>query len=156
MTADGAEAGRVGLHDPGIGPPSTALPTTRRHLGGSRAVDDLLARMRVRLHRQDYVDGEVIRFGDLALDTRTREVRRRARRIELTCTEFNLLELFLRNPRRVLTRSQIFTDVWGFDFGAMSNSLNVYVGYLRRKTEAAGEPRLIHTVRGVGYVLREP
>ena len=101
-------------------------------------------------------DGEVLRFGDLELDHGTHEVRRDGRLIELTPMEFCLLELFLRNPRRVLTRSLIFKDVWGFDFGSSSNSLNVYVGYLRRKIEAAGEPRLIQTVRGVGYVLREP
>jgi len=100
--------------------------------------------------------GEVLRFADLKLDPGTREVRRAGRRIELTPTEFALLELFLRNPRIVLGRSFIFTSVWGFDLRLMSNSLTVYVGYLRRKTEAAGEPRLLHTVRGVGYVLREP
>ena len=83
------------------------------------------------------------------------EVRRGDRAIELSRTEFNLLELFLRNPRQVLTRSVIFDRVWGYDFGPASNSLEVYVGYLRRKTEAAGEPRLLHTVRGVGYALRE-
>jgi two-component system response regulator MprA len=86
----------------------------------------------------------------------THTVRRAGRPIELTPTEFQLLEPFLRNPGRVLARPVIALRVWGFDFGRMSNSLNVYIGYLRRKTEAAGEPRLIHTVRGVGYVLREP
>ena len=85
----------------------------------------------------------------------TREVRRGDRQIDLTRTEFALLELFLRNPRQVLTRSIIFERVWGYDFGFASNSLDVYIGYLRRKTEAGGEPRLIHTVRGVGYALRE-
>jgi two-component system response regulator MprA len=109
------------------------------------------------LLRRTSEDGdEVLRFGDLELDPGTREVRRRDRRIELTRTEFSLLELFLRNPRQVLTRSVIFERVWGYDFGFGSNSLDVYIGYLRRKTEAAGEPRLIHTVRGVGYALREP
>jgi two-component system response regulator MprA len=98
----------------------------------------------------------VLRFADLELDPGTREVRRGDRQIELTRTEFSLLELFLRNPRQVLTRSVIFDRVWGYDFGPASNSLEVYVGYLRRKTEAAGEPRLLHTVRGVGYVLRAP
>ncbi len=83
-------------------------------------------------------------------------VRRGRRPIELTRTEFLLLELFLRHPRQVLTRSQIFERVWGYDFGPASNSLEVYVGYLRRKLEADGEPRLLQTVRGVGYVLREP
>jgi len=113
----------------------------------------LLGRWRAFLRRD--VDGaDVVRFADLRLDPSTRDVRRAGRAIELTPIEFRLLELFLRNPRRVLERSLIFSEVWGFDFGAMSNTLNVYVGNLRRKTEAAGEPRLIHTVRGVGYVLR--
>jgi two-component system, OmpR family, response regulator MprA len=111
-----------------------------------------------RLHRRRHWDqaagADVLRFGDLTLDPVTREVRRGRRTIVLTPTEFRLLELFLHNPRRVLTRSLIFSQVWGFDFGVMSNSLNVFVGSLRRKTEAAGEPRLIHTVRGVGYVMR--
>jgi two-component system response regulator MprA len=118
-----------------------------------RWLDDLVARIRVLLRRERR---DALRFGDLRLDPATREVRRGRRAIVLTPIEFSLLELFLRNPRRVLTRSFIFTYVWGFDFGGMSNSLNVYVGNLRRKTEAGGEPRLIHTVRGVGYVLREP
>ena len=96
-----------------------------------------------------------LRFADLALDPASRDVWRGDRRIELTRTEYGLLELFLAHPRQVLTRSQIFEQVWGYDFGATSNALGVYVGYLRRKTEAAGEPRLLHTVRGVGYVLRE-
>jgi two-component system response regulator MprA len=99
--------------------------------------------------------GRELRFADLSLDPRTRRIRRGRRRIELTPIEFSLLELFLANPGTVLTRSAIFEHVWGFDFGASSNSLNVYVGYLRRKTEAAGESRLIQTVRGVGYVLRD-
>ena len=97
--------------------------------------------------------GPELRYGDLCLDRRTRAVWRGDRRIELTPIEFSLLELLLVNPETVLSRSAIFTSVWGFDFGASSNSLNVYVGYLRRKTEAGGEPRLIHTVRGIGYVL---
>ena len=101
-------------------------------------------------------DDEVLRFGDLSLDPGTREVRRGDRSMELTRTEFLLLELLLRNARQVLPRELIFDRVWGYDFGANSNSLEVYIGYLRRKTEAGGEPRLIHTVRGVGYVLREP
>lgn len=100
--------------------------------------------------------GPVLRFGDLTLDPRTRDVLRGDREIVLTPLEFTLLQLFLSHPRHVLTRSFIFERVWGFDFGAMSNSLNVYVGYLRRKVEREGECRLIHTVRGVGYVLREP
>ena len=120
------------------------------------ALEELLARVRALLRRTtDGDDGEVLRFADLELDPGTREVRRGERLIELTRTEFSLLELFLRNPRQVLTRSVIFERVWGYDFGFGSNSLDVYIGYLRRKTEAAGEPRLIHTVRGVGYALRE-
>jgi two-component system response regulator MprA len=99
-------------------------------------------------------DGEVLRYDDLELVVPTQEVRRAGRRIELTQTEFRLLELFLRNPARVLDRALIAERVWGFDFGSNSNSMNVYIGYLRRKTEAAGEPRLIHTKRGVGYILR--
>jgi two-component system response regulator MprA len=97
-----------------------------------------------------------VRFDDLELDRGTRQVRRAGRLVELTPKEFSLLELFLDNPRRVLTRSEIFTQVWGFDFGPMSNLLHVYVGYVRRKIEAVDERRLIHTVRGIGYVLREP
>ncbi len=123
------------------------------------ALEELLARLRALLRRTgpaaDCGTG-VLRFADVSLDPATYEVRRGARAIDLTRTEFLLLELFLRNPRQVLTRSLIFERVWGYDFGPSSNSLEVYVGYLRRKTEAAGEPRLIHTVRGVGYALREP
>jgi two-component system response regulator MprA len=119
------------------------------------ALDGLLHRLHGRLRRRGHAVDEVLRFGDLVLDARTRTVRRGKRAIVLTPIEFSLLELFLRNPRRVLTRPYISTEVWGFNFGPMSNSLNVYIGYLRRKTEAAGESRLIHTVRGVGYVLRE-
>ncbi len=120
------------------------------------ALEELLARVRALLRRTSEDDDEVLRFADLELDPGTREVRRGDRRIELTRTEFSLLELFLRNARQVLTRSVIFERVWGYDFGFGSNSLDVYIGYLRRKTEAGGEPRLIHTVRGVGYALREP
>jgi two-component system response regulator MprA len=121
------------------------------------ALEELLARVRALLRRTtDGDDGEVLRFADLELDPGTREVRRGDRQMELTRTEFSLLELFLQNPRQVLTRSVIFERVWGYDFGFGSNSLDVYIGYLRRKTEASGEPRLIHTVRGVGYALREP
>jgi two-component system response regulator MprA len=119
------------------------------------ALEELLARVRALLRRTTDEDGEVLRFADLELHPGTREVKRGDRRIELTRTEFSLLELFLRNPRQVLTRSVIFERVWGYDFGFGSNSLDVYIGYLRRKTEAEGEPRLIHTVRGVGYALRE-
>jgi DNA-binding response OmpR family regulator len=104
---------------------------------------------------EEGANGTVLRFNDLALDTRTRDVCRSARAMELTPTEFRLLELLLRNPRQVLTREVIFDRVWGFDFGPNSNTLSVYIGYLRRKTEADGEPRLIHTVRGVGYMLRD-
>ena len=118
------------------------------------ALEELLARLRALLRRSAGGDGELV-FADLTLDPGTREVRRADRTIELTRTEFLLLELFLRNPRQVLTRDVIFDRVWGYDFGPASNSLEVYVGYLRRKTEADGEPRLIHTVRGVGYALRE-
>jgi two-component system response regulator MprA len=120
------------------------------------ALEELLARIRALLRRTTDGAGESLRFADLELDPGTREVRRGGELIELTRTEFSLLELFLRNPRQVLTRSIIFERVWGYDFGYGSNSLDVYVGYLRRKTEAGGKPRLIHTVRGVGYALREP
>ncbi|MDE3206196.1 MAG: response regulator transcription factor [Acidobacteriota bacterium] len=120
------------------------------------ALEELLARIRALLRRSAPSDDEALRFADLSLDPGTREVRRGGRLIELTRTEFLLLELLLRNARQVLTRELIFDRVWGYDFGANSNSLEVYIGYLRRKTELEGEPRLIHTVRGVGYVLREP
>ena len=120
------------------------------------ALEELLARVRALLRRTTHEEGEVVRFADLELDPNTREVTRGGRPIELTRTEFSLLELFMRNPRQVLTRTIIFERVWGYDFGYASNSLDVYVGYLRRKTEANGEPRLIQTVRGVGYALREP
>jgi two-component system response regulator MprA len=120
------------------------------------ALEELFARVRALSRRSGASDGRsILHFADLALDPATHEVRRGDRAIELTRTEFLLLELFLLNPRQVLTRSLIFERVWGFDFGPTSNSLEVYVGYLRRKTEAGGEPRLIHTVRGVGYALRE-
>jgi two-component system, OmpR family, response regulator MprA len=119
------------------------------------ALEELLARVRALLRRTGDTDGEVVRFADLELDPTTREVTRGGRPIELTRTEFSLLELFMRNPRQVLTRTIIFERVWGYDFGYASNSLDVYIGYLRRKTEAGGEPRLIQTVRGVGYALRE-
>ena len=119
------------------------------------ALAELLARLRALLRRAGTDPGDTLRFADLELDPGTREVVRGEDPIELTRTEFSLLELFLRNPRQVLTRSIIFERVWGFDFGPTSNSLDVYIGYLRRKTEAGGRPRLIHTVRGVGYALRE-
>jgi two-component system, OmpR family, response regulator MprA len=121
------------------------------------ALDELLARVRALLRRSAPDGGQqLLRFSDVTLDEVSREVRRGTRPIELTRTEFLLLELFLNNPRRVLTREIILDRVWGFDFGPESNSLEVYIGYLRKKMEAGGEPRLIHTIRGVGYVLREP
>ncbi|HEU4972142.1 MAG TPA: response regulator transcription factor [Gaiellaceae bacterium] len=120
------------------------------------ALAELLARLRALLRRAVNGDAaDVLRFSDLELDLGTREVRRGDAAIDLTRTEFALLELFLRNPRQVLTRSIIFERVWGYDFGPTSNSLDVYIGYLRRKTEDGGAPRLIHTIRGVGYALRE-
>jgi two-component system, OmpR family, response regulator MprA len=123
------------------------------------ALEELLARLRALLRRYENGDGPgsaALRFEDLTLDLATREVHRGAREIELTKTEFELLAFLIRHPRQVLTRSQIFEEVWDYDFGPSSNALEVYIGYLRRKTEEAGEPRLIHTVRGVGYALREP
>jgi two-component system response regulator MprA len=120
------------------------------------ALEELLARLRALLRRSGWDgDRQVLRFGDLELDPHAYEVFRGERRIELTRTEFLLLELFLHHPRQVLTREVIFDRVWSYDFGPASNSLEVYVGYLRRKTEAAGEPRLLHTIRGVGYVLKD-
>ena len=123
------------------------------------ALEELLARLRALLRRStagaEAADAEVLRFADLELDTGTRDVHRGNRSISLTRTEFALLELFLSYPRKVLSRGRILEDVWGYDFPTSGNALEVYVGYLRRKTEADGEPRLIHTVRGVGYVLRE-
>jgi len=124
------------------------------------ALQELLARVRALLRRSllatgDDAPGSTLRFADLSLDPASREVYRGDRAIELTRTEFSMLEVFLNHPRHVLTRSMLFELVWGYDFGPGSNSLDVYVGYLRRKLEANGEPRLIQTVRGVGYVLRE-
>jgi two-component system response regulator MprA len=119
------------------------------------ALEELRARLRALLRRNGSDPSELLRFADLVLDPAAHEVRRGERPLELTRTEYLLLELLLRHPRQVLPRGTIFEHVWGYDFGATSNSLEVYVGYLRRKTEAGGEPRLIHTVRGVGYVLRE-
>ena len=119
------------------------------------ALEELLARMRALMRRTPGGSGEPLRFADLALDPGTREVRRAGEPVDLTRTEFSLLELFMLNPRQVLTRSIIFERVWGYDFGFASNSLDVYIGYLRRKTENGGRPRLIQTVRGVGYALRE-
>lgn len=122
------------------------------------ALEELLARLRALLRRtamEAGIDSETMRFADLSLDPVTREVSRADRSISLTRTEFSLLEMLMTNPRRVLTRSRILEEVWGYDFPTSGNALEVYVGYLRRKTEAEGESRLIHTVRGVGYVLRE-
>jgi two-component system response regulator MprA len=122
------------------------------------ALQELLARLRALLRRAVPTEGdeaEVLAFADLTMELATREVRRAGREIALTRTEFTLLEMFLRRPRRVLERSFILEEVWGYDFPTTANSLEVYVGYLRRKTEAEGEGRLIHTVRGVGYVLKE-
>ena len=120
------------------------------------ALEELRARLRALLRRTSRNgDGALLQFGSLVLDERSRQVHRGSRPIELTRTEFLLLELFLRHPRQVLTHAAIFEAIWGFDASASSNSLAVYMGYLRRKTEAEGEPRVLHTVRGVGYVLRE-
>jgi two-component system response regulator MprA len=118
------------------------------------ALRELQARLRALLRRVDGPSDE-LRYGDLRLEPATRDVWRGDRRLELSRTEYALLELFLRHPRQVLERSVVFEQVWGYDFGATSNVLGVYMGYLRRKTEAAGEARLLHTVRGVGYILRE-
>jgi two-component system response regulator MprA len=122
------------------------------------ALRELLARVRALLRRAEDEDelglDEVLSFEDLHLDLRAHEARRGERAMQLTRTEFLLLEMFLRQPRKVLSRSAIFEHVWGYDFGSSSNSLGVYMGYLRRKTEEGDEPRLLHTVRGVGYVLR--
>jgi two-component system response regulator MprA len=121
------------------------------------ALEELVARVRALMRRLGADEAaSVLGFADLILDTGTREVTRGDLALTLTRTEFALLELFLRNPRQVLTRSVIFDRVWGYDFGYGSNSLDVYISYLRKKTEAGGAPRLIHTIRGVGYALREP
>jgi two-component system response regulator MprA len=119
------------------------------------APEELLARVRALLRRADPGEHEALTFADLTLDPDNRSVLRGDRVIELTKTEFDLLAVLLQSATRVVTRSVLFTEVWGYDFGTKSNSLDVYIGYLRRKLEAAGEPRLVHTVRGVGYVLRE-
>jgi len=121
------------------------------------ALRELQARLRALLRRagDGDDDGEILRFADLVLDPVAHEVHRGERLVELSKTEFLLLELFMKHPRQVLTRSTIFENVWGYDFGPTSNALGVYIGYLRRKTEDGGEPRLLHTVRGIGYVLRD-
>jgi two-component system response regulator MprA len=118
------------------------------------ALRELNARLRALLRRTDR-GAEPLRYADLALDAAAHEAWRGERRVPLSRTEFSLLELLMRHPRQVLTRTQIFEAVWGYDLGATSNALGVYIGYLRRKTEEGGEPRLVQTVRGVGYVLRE-
>jgi two-component system response regulator MprA len=119
------------------------------------ALEELLARLRALLRRRFEGEGGLLRFGELTLDLASREAHRGDRAFALTRIEFDLLELFLRHPRQVLTREVLLNRVWGFDFDSGTNSLAVYVGYLRRKTESGGEPRCIHTVRGVGYVLRD-
>ena len=120
------------------------------------ALRELQARLRALLRRAgEGTDEKLLRFGDTTMDISAHEVHRADRLIDLTRTEFLLLEMFLRHPRQVLTRSQIFEHVWGYDFGPTSNALGVYMGYLRRKTEAGGESRILHTVRGVGHILRE-
>ena len=118
-------------------------------------LDELLARIRALLRRTQPERAPVLSFSDLSLDTSTRQAMRKTRIINLTAKEYDLLELFLRHPRQVLTREVIFDRVWGYDFGGESNVLDVYIRYLRQKLEIEGEERLIHTVRGVGYVLRE-
>jgi two-component system response regulator MprA len=121
------------------------------------ALRELQARLRALLRRtgDDGDPAETLRFADLVLDPVAHEVHRGDRLVELSKTEFLLLELFMKHPRQVLTRSTIFENVWGYDFGPTSNALGVYIGYLRRKTEEGGESRLLHTVRGIGYVLRD-
>jgi two-component system response regulator MprA len=126
------------------------------YLGKPFELEELLARVRALLRRTaPGTSGEILRFADLTLDLGTLEAQRGKRKFRLSVTEANVLEFFLRNPRQVLTRSLVFERVWGSHLGTESNTLDVYVGYLRRKIEAGGEPRLIHTVRGAGYVLRE-
>jgi two-component system response regulator MprA len=118
-------------------------------------LDELAARIRALLRRTQTERQQVYKFADLTMDTASRQVTRGSRNIQLTAKEYELLELFLRHPRQVLTREVIFDRVWGYDFGGESNVLEVYIRYLRQKLEEAGEARLLHTVRGVGYVLRE-
>jgi two-component system response regulator MprA len=119
------------------------------------ALDELLARVKALLRRHQPREEETLRFSDLSLNTATREARRGGKPIDLTTQEFDLLELFMRHPRQVLKRELIYARVWGYDFEGESNVIEVYVRYLRSKLESAGEPRLVHTVRGVGYVLKE-
>lgn len=117
--------------------------------------DELLARIRALLRRREPQEGDLLKYGDLSLNRVTREVRRDHDTLDLTAQEFALLDLFMRHPRQVLERDTIYEQIWGYDIGGESNVLEVYVSYLRSKLEASGRPRLIHTVRGVGYVLRE-
>jgi len=119
------------------------------------AFDELLARVRALLRRRAAAEAEILQFADLSMEVSTREVFRGNRRIDLTAKEFDVLELFMRHPRQVLTRDILYERAWGYDFAGESNIIEVYVRYIRSKLESAGEPRLLHTVRGVGYVLRE-
>jgi two-component system response regulator MprA len=144
----------LGAHDTAAERTSGRLAEADDYLAKPFVLVELLTRLRALLRRKGRASAEVLRFADVVLDPATHEVLRGTRPVELTLTEFGLLELFLQHPREVLPRSVIFSRVWGFDFAETSNSLNVYVGHLRRKLEAGGESRLIHTVRGIGYVLR--
>jgi two-component system, OmpR family, response regulator MprA len=145
LTARGQVADRVAGLDAGADD----------YLAKPFALQELLARLRALLRRTSK-ERDVLHFADLSLDVDAREARRGERLIDLTPTEFRLVEVLLRHPRRVQTREALLESVWGYDFPTSSNSLDVYVGYVRRKLEAEGEPRLVHTARGVGYVLREP
>ena len=145
----------LGVHDSVVEETGGLAAGADEYLAKPFVLVELLTRIRGLLRRKGRIGSDVLRFADLILDPTTHEVLREGERIELTLTEFTLLELFLNHPREVLPRALIFTRVWGFDFGSNSNSLNVRIGHLRRKLEAGGKPRLIHTVRGVGYVLRE-
>jgi len=145
----------LGEGDPVVAHAARLAAGADEYLAKPFVLVELLTRIRGLLRRKGRIGSEVMRFADLALDPTTREVVRGGERLELTLTEFTLLELFLSHPREVLPRALIFTRVWGFDFGSKSNSLNVRIGHLRRKLEVGGKSRLIHTVRGVGYVLRE-
>jgi two-component system response regulator MprA len=118
------------------------------------SLDELLARVRALLRRRQPVDAAIVQFADLIVDTGSREVQRGGEAIELTTREYELLLLFMRNPRQVLTRDLIYERVWGYDFGGESNVIDVYIRYLREKLERGGRARLIHTVRGAGYVLK--
>jgi two-component system response regulator MprA len=119
------------------------------------AFNELNARVRALLRRRRPVEQTTLRYADLSLDLGTREVSRGSRKIDLTTREFDMLEMFMRHPRQVLTRDLIYERIWNYDFGGESNIIEVYIRYLRGKLEAGGEPRLIQTVRGVGYALRE-